>query len=102
MTPFFITNTNAIIPIMNQNQQNAILLPLLGVIYNTIGLFLLPIIYLVARTVLYICNSMITIINKNSVITILLATFIIKCAIEIEKIERIFNEICRRVRERFN
>jgi hypothetical protein len=101
MTPFFITNTNAIIPIMNQNQQNTILLPLLGVIYNTICLFLLPIIYLIARVMLYICNSMITIINKNSVITILLATFIIKCAIEIEKIERIFNEICRRVRERF-
>jgi len=102
MTPFFITNTNAIIPIMNQNQQNTILVPLLGFIYNTIGLFLLPIIYLVARAMLYICNSIITIINKNSVITILLATFIIKCAIEIEKIERIFNEICRRVRERFN
>jgi hypothetical protein len=49
---------------MNQNQQNAILLPLLGVIYNTIGLFLLPIIYLVARAMLYICNSMIT-INKS-------------------------------------
>jgi hypothetical protein len=102
MTPFFITNTNAIIPIMNQNQQNTILLPLLCFIYNTIGLFLLPIIYLVTRAMLYICNSMITIINKNSVITILLATFVIKCAIEIEKIERIFNEICRRVRQRFN
>lgn len=102
MIPFFITNTNAIIPIMNQNQQNTILLPLLGFIYNTIGLFLLPIIYLVTRAMLYICNSMITIINKNSVITILLATFVIKCAIEIEKIERIFNEICRRIRERFN
>ena len=102
MTPFFITNTNAIIPIMNQNQQNTILLPLLCFIYNTIGLFLLPIIYLVTRAMLYICNSMITIINKNSVITILLATFIIKCAIEIEKIERIFNEICRHVRQRFN
>ena len=89
MFPFIITDDNNIMPLN----------PLFGVAYNTIGLVLLPIIYISARICVYICNLILTSINSKSALTIILATYIVKTYIEIEKIEKIFYEIWRRLTE---